>query len=195
MDIALHVLQWTGYASVMVATLALCLPFEQMFPRILRRDLTWMRTRAIGQIAVLTFFVSQAFVWWGQSPLVNFLLQFKIYSLAKADIPDWALIAVSVLILDLAYYLTHVVSHVVPPLWRLHRIHHADEHVTALSGFLHHPLESIYSAAITLLFVVLLGMPVLVVIIYGGLLAAHSIFSHADVAVPGRIDRVLRNYS
>jgi len=42
------------------------------------------------------------------------------------DAPGWVAILASVLLLDLAIYLQHVLFHAVPGLWRLHRMHHAD---------------------------------------------------------------------
>ena len=43
------------------------------------------------------------------------------------DVPVWVAIIVSMLLLDLAIYLQHVMFHAVPGLWRLHRMHHADQ--------------------------------------------------------------------
>ena len=41
-------------------------------------------------------------------------------------LPGWAAVAVTLLGLDFAIYLQHVLFHAVPVLWRLHRVHHAD---------------------------------------------------------------------
>src|SRR5258708_908158 len=41
-------------------------------------------------------------------------------------LPPWAAVAVTLLVLDFAVYLQHVMVHAVPVLWRLHRVHHAD---------------------------------------------------------------------
>src|SRR5205823_571110 len=40
-------------------------------------------------------------------------------------LPTWASIVLSVILLDLAIYLQHVLFHAVPALWRLHRMHHS----------------------------------------------------------------------
>jgi len=44
-------------------------------------------------------------------------------------LPVWASVLVGVIGLDLAIYLQHVLFHAVPALWRLHRIHHADQDI------------------------------------------------------------------
>ena len=57
------------------------------------------------------------------------------------DVPVWLAIIVSMLLLDLAIYLQHVMFHAVPGLWRLHRMHHADLDIDASTGLRFHPLE------------------------------------------------------
>ena len=50
------------------------------------------------------------------------------------DVPIWMAIVASMLLLDLAIYLQHVMFHAVPVLWRLHRMHHADLDFDATTG-------------------------------------------------------------
>ena len=47
------------------------------------------------------------------------------------EAPAWVGIIASVVILDFAIYLQHVMFHAVPALWRLHRMHHADLDLTS----------------------------------------------------------------
>jgi len=42
------------------------------------------------------------------------------------DLPFWLMVLISIIVLDLVIYLSHVMFHAVPALWRLHRMHHAD---------------------------------------------------------------------
>ena len=48
--------------------------------------------------------------------------------------PAWLAIVGSVILLDLAIYLQHVLFHAVPVLWRLHRMHHADLEFDVTTG-------------------------------------------------------------
>ena len=50
------------------------------------------------------------------------------------DVPFWWAFAVSVIALDFAIYLQHVMFHAVPLLWRLHRVHHADADIDLTAG-------------------------------------------------------------
>jgi len=97
-----------------------------------------------------------------------------------------------VLVLDLAIYLQHVMFHAVPALWRLHRMHHADLEFDVTTGLRFHPLEILLSMAIKLAVVAALGPPAIAVLVFEILLNATSMFNHANVRIPGPVDRVLR---
>ena len=44
-------------------------------------------------------------------------------------------------LLDLFFYLCHRLSHAVPFLWKLHRVHHSDPYLDISTNFRHHPLS------------------------------------------------------
>jgi sterol desaturase/sphingolipid hydroxylase (fatty acid hydroxylase superfamily) len=106
--------------------------------------------------------------------------------------PAWLAIAASVILLDLAIYLQHVLFHAVPALWRLHRMHHADLDIDVTTGVRFHPIEILLSMGIKLGVVAALGTPAVAVLIFEVLLNATSMFNHGNVRLPERIDRVLR---
>jgi len=111
---------------------------------------------------------------------------------AIGPLPDWVAIAASVALLDLAIYLQHVLFHAVPLLWRLHRMHHADLEFDVTTGVRFHPVEIVLSMVIKLAIVTALGAPALGVLAFEVLLNATSMFSHGNIALPPRLDRVLR---
>jgi sterol desaturase/sphingolipid hydroxylase (fatty acid hydroxylase superfamily) len=108
------------------------------------------------------------------------------------EAPAWLVIAASVLLLDVAIYLQHVLFHAVPVLWRLHRMHHADLEFDVTTGVRFHPVEVLLSMAIKLGVVAALGTPAVAVLIFEVLLNATSMFNHGNVRLPERLDRVLR---
>ena len=61
------------------------------------------------------------------------------------DLPFALALPVSLLALDLAIYLQHVLFHAVPVLWRLHRVHHADLEFDVTTGLCFHPIEILLS--------------------------------------------------
>ncbi len=108
------------------------------------------------------------------------------------DVPFWLAMLASILILDLSIYGQHVVFHKVPLLWRLHRVHHTDVDLDATSGVRFHPLEIVLSVLIKMAIIAVLGAPAAAVVVFEVLLNATAMFNHANVWLPGRVDRVLR---
>ena len=76
----------------------------------------------------------------------------------------------SIVILDLAIYLQHVLFHAVPALWWLHRMHHADLEFDVTTELRFHPIEILLSVAIKLAVVAALGAPAVSVLIFEVLL-------------------------
>jgi sterol desaturase/sphingolipid hydroxylase (fatty acid hydroxylase superfamily) len=104
----------------------------------------------------------------------------------------WVSIAASVILLDLAIYLQHVLFHAVPALWRLHRMHHADLDFDVSTGGRFHPIEILISMLIKVAVVIAFGIPVVAVLLFEVVLNATSTFNHANVSMPLALDRVLR---
>ncbi len=107
-------------------------------------------------------------------------------------LPTWASIVLSVILLDLAIYLQHVLFHAVPALWRLHRMHHADLEFDVTTGLRFHPIEILLSTGIKLAVVATFGTPAAAVLMFKVLLNATSMFNHSNIRVAPEIDRVLR---
>lgn len=107
-------------------------------------------------------------------------------------LPLWLGVLLSILLLDLAIYLQHVLFHAVPGLWRLHRMHHADLEFDVTTGLRFHPVEIVLSMVIKLAVVAALGAPAVAVLLFEVLLNATALFNHANIRLPGGLDRVLR---
>lgn len=112
--------------------------------------------------------------------------------LNQLALPSWLAILLSVMVLDLAIYLQHVMFHAVPALWRLHRMHHADLEFDVTTGARFHPIEILLSMAIKLTVVVALGPPAVAVLIFEVLLNGTAMFNHGNVRIPIKLDSVLR---
>ncbi|MCS6925868.1 MAG: sterol desaturase family protein [Candidatus Binatia bacterium] len=108
------------------------------------------------------------------------------------SLPFWAAVAVTLLGLDFAVYLQHVMFHAVPALWRLHRVHHADLGFDATTGLRFHPLEIFLSLGLKVAVVIVLGAVPWAVVAFEVILNAASIFNHGNVTIPEYIDRWLR---
>ena len=106
--------------------------------------------------------------------------------------PYWIKVAIALLVLDLAIWFQHLVSHKVPIFWRLHRVHHADRDIDVTTAVRFHPIEIALSMLWKILVVVLLGASPFAVFLFEVILNACAMFNHANIALPSWLDGVLR---
>jgi sterol desaturase/sphingolipid hydroxylase (fatty acid hydroxylase superfamily) len=107
-------------------------------------------------------------------------------------LPSWLAIVVSLLLLDLALYVQHVLTHAIPALWRLHRVHHTDLDLDFTTGVRFHPFEILLSLLYKIAVVVALGAHPLSVLIFEVLLNGSALFNHSNVRLPAALERRLR---
>jgi sterol desaturase/sphingolipid hydroxylase (fatty acid hydroxylase superfamily) len=107
-------------------------------------------------------------------------------------LPGWVVLILSILALDLAIYGQHRIFHAVPWLWRIHRVHHADQEFDVTTALRFHPLEILLSMAIKIAVVMMLGAPPIAVIVFEILLNATAMFNHGNVQLSAKTDRYLR---
>jgi sterol desaturase/sphingolipid hydroxylase (fatty acid hydroxylase superfamily) len=102
-----------------------------------------------------------------------------------------ALIA-GVLALDLAAYAGHIVKHKLPIFWRFHQVHHSDKHLDVTTGFRFHPVEALISWVFLAPTIAAFGISLPAIVTFAGLYAVAALVQHANVRLPGWLDRALR---
>ncbi|MBU2580421.1 MAG: sterol desaturase family protein [Alphaproteobacteria bacterium] len=107
-------------------------------------------------------------------------------------LPGWLEFLLALLILDLAIWFQHLVSHKVPLLWRLHRVHHADVDIDVSTAIRFHPIEIALSMLWKIALVFVFGPSALAVVVFEVILNACAMFNHANIALPRWLDPVLR---
>lgn len=95
-------------------------------------------------------------------------------------------------LLDAAVYAQHRLFHAVPAFWRFHQVHHADLTLDVSSAIRFHTVEIVLSQAWKVLVVAAAGVPVEAALAFEIVLNASSMFTHANVALPSRIDGLVR---
>jgi sterol desaturase/sphingolipid hydroxylase (fatty acid hydroxylase superfamily) len=101
------------------------------------------------------------------------------------DVPFWLAVVVSMLVLDLAIWLQHVMVHAVPALWRLHRVHHADLDYDVTTGARFHPIEIALSMLIKFATITVPSdRPCVAVLLFEVMLNATALFNHANIDLP-----------
>jgi sterol desaturase/sphingolipid hydroxylase (fatty acid hydroxylase superfamily) len=176
--------------------LSLCLilfyaPLERKFPRVNSQS----ARPGITSVIIIGFF-SYGAAWLFKETIyldtISVFLNLQFFSLSKSDLPISLIYFISFLFIDFIMYLFHFLSHKVNFLWKLHSVHHTDEHVSAKTGVLHHPFETLASLLFALFFSVILGIPILVLILFAACATIHNLFAHANIALPTSLDRTLR---
>lgn len=145
------------------------------------------RSRTIFSIWAISVFINLVLSFLFLAPLVYLVTPLQIFSFSNLNVPIPVSFALSFLFLDLVNYLNHRLHHLVPILWRFHRLHHSDRHMDSLTTFLHHPLELISSFFITIGFAAIFDVPVIVLIAYGITVGFHSAFTHFNVLLPEQL--------
>lgn len=97
-----------------------------------------------------------------------------------------------VILLDLAIYLQHLLFHRFPLLWRLHKVHHADQDIDVTTAARFHPIEIILSLWIKIGVIFALGVPAFAVLIFEVVLNVSAMFNHSNGRMPLALDRLLR---
>ena len=110
----------------------------------------------------------------------------------QLDWPWGIELLLAVLVLDLAIWAQHLVTHKVPLFWRFHRVHHADRDMDVTTGLRFHPVEILASMGVKIGAVYLLGPSALAVLLFEVLLNGTSLFNHANFRLPDRFDRLIR---
>lgn len=108
------------------------------------------------------------------------------------EVPFWAKVLISFILLDISIYFQHVIFHVIPIMWRFHRVHHSDLDCDVTTGLRFHPVEIVVSILIKFVVIISLGAPVLAVILFEVVLNLMSMFSHSNIRLNAKFERLLR---
>ena len=113
-----------------------------------------------------------------------------LFNVNKLDamMPYWLEVMLCVLLFDVIIYWQHRLFHVVPILWRVHKMHHADSHVDTTTGLRFHPIEIAISLGVKAFAVALLGAPILAIVIFEVALNSFSLFNHANIRLTQKWD-------
>lgn len=124
---------------------------------------------------------------------IAYLVEQNQWGIANAiELPFWLKVLFTFLLLDLTLYLQHAVFHVMPILWRFHRVHHSDLDCDITTGLRFHPVEILISILIKFIVIFALGAPVLAVIMFELVLNLMAMFTHSNIRLNNVFEHVLR---
>jgi len=110
----------------------------------------------------------------------------------KLEIPLWANLILSVVLIDFVSYWYHRIAHKVPLLWRLHRVHHSDTSMDSTTNFRFHPLEQLFWWSSTpIVTSAIFGLDAMGIGLYFLVLIPFLIFEHTNLKFPAWLDKTL----
>lgn len=102
-------------------------------------------------------------------------------------LPPAIALAASFVLLDFFGYWSHRLLHKIPPLWRLHALHHSDTDLDVTTTVRHHPVEALVQALCDASLALLFGFPPQAVLLYGSVVLLVQTFHHGNVMLPARL--------
>jgi sterol desaturase/sphingolipid hydroxylase (fatty acid hydroxylase superfamily) len=100
------------------------------------------------------------------------------------SLPFWIKVFLSIVFMDLVFYVWHLLNHNIPLLWRFHRVHHSDLNMDVSTASRFHIGELALASCIKIVFIYLIGANVVSVILFEGLLGLTAQFQHSSLRVP-----------
>jgi sterol desaturase/sphingolipid hydroxylase (fatty acid hydroxylase superfamily) len=153
-----------------------------------QRDARWPTNLGLGivnaAIAIAVPLTAVSAALWAERHDVGLL--------NTVSTPAWLAFIATLALRSLAGYLFHLAMHKVPLLWRVHRVHHLDTHLDVSTALRSHPIEVLVAALIMSVVSVLFGLSAWALVMYELWDACAGAYSHANLRLPERLDRLLR---
>ncbi len=106
-------------------------------------------------------------------------------------LPPLLEVALAGVLLDYTLYVWHVLTHRVPVLWRLHRVHHADLDLSATTALRFHALEMLASVPWRAAQIVIIGAAPLALSVWQTATLLAILFHHSNLRLPHALERRL----
>jgi sterol desaturase/sphingolipid hydroxylase (fatty acid hydroxylase superfamily) len=100
---------------------------------------------------------------------------------AVAALPRPVAVAIGLVVLDFAGYVTHVIRHHVQRLWRLHAVHHSQPRLNPFTHYRFHPVEYLFVRAVTYTALYAVGVDPVTAAGVQILLEVHALFQHSNI--------------
>jgi sterol desaturase/sphingolipid hydroxylase (fatty acid hydroxylase superfamily) len=105
------------------------------------------------------------------------------------DWPYWLKLLAALVALDLLIWVWHLLNHLVPLLWRFHRVHHTDLNMDVSTATRFHAGELLASRVLLAAEVYLLGADVVMVAVFDAAVVLFAQFHHSSLAAPAWLER------
>lgn len=106
------------------------------------------------------------------------------------QVPVWVKLVLGVVMFDFVTYWFHRMAHLVPVLWRFHRVHHSDTTMDASTNFRTHPIELIFwFGTSNILAAGIFGLDIVSLGLYFLVATPFFFFEHSNIKFPKWLDK------
>ncbi len=124
--------------------------------------------------------------------VMDWLSENRIGLFYYVDIPYVAKLFIGVALYDFTSYWVHRLTHKVPVLWRLHRVHHSDSSMDSSTSFRFHPIETLFVFGIgDIISSAVFGTGLLALTLYYFILNLFLFLEHSNLKFPAWLDSTL----
>lgn len=177
-------------SALLLAAMAMLSLIETLLPFSSKRE--WRRRHRVPNLQLVALTLTLSFAFNAGAVLITASLAARGFGLlAGAALPPLAMLAIAFVVLDAATYACHRSMHWLPPLWRAHRVHHADPLVDVTTSLRQHPIEGLWRFLFVMAPAWALGVPAEAVAIYRVVSALNSLAEHMDVKIWEPLDTTL----
>ena len=184
-------LRFAVFLSVLII-LVLAETFFERKERVLPRQGRWMTNFLMTIVNTATVYLMSLVMPIMVVGAAVLAAQSEIGVLHLVGLPFWLEAIIAIIVLDFVIWGQHLITHRVPLLWRLHRVHHSDRDIDVTSAIRFHPLEIAFSILVKIVAIFILGPAAIAVVVFEILLNANAMFNHANLRLPLWLDRMLR---
>ena len=177
-----------AYLGVMLASVAVLEHFFAWRKSQTAYTARWLRAAALTLYTYLFLSIIPFLSVAGVS-LIAQNLGVGLFNLIET--PLWAQIIIALVVFDFLEFIEHRMLHRWPLLWRLHRVHHSDNHVDVSTSLRFHPFEGIFRAIIKSSVYFALGLPPEGVVAFFAMIVFVNTISHANLNLPVGLQRKL----
>lgn len=114
----------------------------------------------------------------------------RIGILNSIEMPFWQKTLITILILDFTLYIWHLLNHVVPFFWDLHRVHHCDLNMDVSTATRFHIGELAISKVITISLILFLGVDLYGLFLFETLVLMTTQFHHSSIRIPKWFEKI-----
>lgn len=148
---------------------------------------------ATQNIAIRVFNIVFIYLLYFIGQFAGLIQSFDSGLLTKIRLPIWAEVVMILIICDFFMYISHLLDHKIPFLWRFHRVHHSDTSVDATTAYRTHFIEVLVGNLMFLFFVFpVFGISLKSYFVYQVAFALIDVFRHSNISMQEKIDNFLK---